>query len=144
MFTIEDLKKEHMIPINMSWITWEGQNVCRFSRWIGMGRRAYTYVFSPDWEAWKKAGCPHIAGLPMEDVMLRDYVFYEYLPAFYYLRYIPEQREDWDDYAKAKGLVIGGERDSWELMIAYHGRAHEDRFQVEACAIDYEFYGISI
>lgn len=142
MFTVEDLKAEHMYPTDMCWIIWEGHKVCRFSRWVGVGRRSYTYVFSPDWEEWKKAGRPHIAGLPMDEIVLSDYVFYEYMPAFYYLRYIPEQRADWDDYARAKGLETGGERDSWKLMLAYKGRAHEDRFLVEECEIDYEFFGL--
>lgn len=78
----------------------------------------------------------------MDEVVLRDYVFYEYMPAFYYLRYIPEQRIDWDDYDRAKGLETGGVRDSWKLMLAYKGRAHEDRFLVEECEIDYEFFGL--
>lgn len=89
MYTIDDLKSEHMYPTDMCWIIWEGHKVCRFSRWVGAGRRAYTYVFTPDWEEWRLAGEPHIAGLPMDEIVLTDYIFYEYLPAFYYTRYIP-------------------------------------------------------
>lgn len=142
MYTIEDLKSEHMYPTDMCWILWEGKKVCRFSRWVGPGRRTYTYVFTPDWDVWRSAGEPHIAGLPMDEVVLSDYIFYEYLPAFYYTRYIPPQREDWDHYAKRVGLRTDIEHDPWEMMIAYKGKCMEDRFLVEECEVDYGMYGI--
>ncbi len=107
-----------------------------------MGHRSYSYVFSPDWEEWRKAGEPHIAGLPMDEVVLKDYIFYEYLPAFYYTRYIPPQRVDWDYYARRKGIDPDKEHDPWEMMIAYQGRCMEDQFLVEKCEINYELYGI--
>lgn len=136
MWTVEDLKENRWRPVNACWIIWEGHRVCKFARWMQPGSRSYTYVFTPDWETWKRAGKPDIDGLPMEEVVLGDYVFYEHLPAFYYKRYVPVNREDWEWHARRLNMDLDKERDSWDMMIAAKGMIHEDRFTVEACGTE--------
>ena len=129
MTTVKDILDAKYRVDRACYIIHDNKRIAKFLRWYNLYNPGFIYSIIPIWENYDGA---YVPGLPWDTTHLEHYIYIECMPPFYYDRYIPETREDWDDYAHNVGLFVDREkRDSWDLMIYYKGRVFNSDLFVE-------------